>query len=181
MEPGLSDPDSDKAEDKIGRRANGIGDPQAGEVIASFDKPVGNVGDEQEGHDREDPLMAGVVIAFETVVFADLIGEEERTQEVEQNCVDGDEEINGEGPLAYLDEVEFPPPEMDQVQEEEEHPDEMDPIDSEPPGMLDDERYSFKQVGHTEAHDHSKEHSDVKVKIHRRHTVQNCQPTLAAC
>jgi hypothetical protein len=41
--------------------------------------------------------------------------------------------------------------------------------------MLDDERNPFKQVGHAEAHDHSKEHSDVKVKIHRRHTIRKMQ------
>jgi hypothetical protein len=119
--------------------------------------------------------VTGVVIAFETVVLPDLVRKEERTQKVEQNCVDGDEEINGEGPLTNLHEVEFPPPEMDQVQEEEKYPDQVHPIDSESLGMLDDERNPFKQVGHAEAHDHSKEHSDVKVKIHRRHTIRKMQ------
>jgi hypothetical protein len=64
---------------------------------------------------------------------------------------------------------------MDQVQEEEKYPDQVHPIDSESLGMLDDERNPFKQVGHAEAHDHSKEHSDVKVKIHRRHTIRKMQ------
>jgi hypothetical protein len=171
VEPRLLNPDGEKTQEYECCGTNRIGQPKPDEVVAAFDESVDNVGNKQQSHEREDPFMPRVVIAFESVVFADLFRKEECAQKVKQNRIKRYEEIDGEGPFTNSDKVELPPPEMDQVKKEKQNPDEMHPVNPVPLGMLNDESNSFEQMGHAQAHDHPEKHSYVKVEIHVRFQV----------
>jgi hypothetical protein len=133
------------------------------EVGGPLEQGVYDVGDEESGHKGEDPLTAGVEIAFESVIFADLFGEEQSAEQIEDNGVERDEEVKGKGPLADAGQIEFPPPEVNEIKKEEQHPDQVNPVHPEPLGMLDDAGHALEKMSHTQAHDHPEEHFDVKV------------------
>jgi hypothetical protein len=52
---------------------------------------------------------------------------------------------------------------VNEVEKEKYHPDQMDPVDSVSLRVLNDVGETAEQVSHTQAHDHSEEHPDVKI------------------
>ena len=76
----------------------------------------------------EDPVGSAVEVAGVVFVFGDRVGKEEDAEEVDKDGVEGDEEIEGEGPLDGA-KGELPPPEVDGEDEQKEGPEKMNPVD----------------------------------------------------
>jgi hypothetical protein len=70
------------------RRADVVGESQLVEVGSALEERVDDIGDKQGCHERENPLAAGVVVPFESVVFTDLLGEKQRAKQIKQNGVE---------------------------------------------------------------------------------------------
>jgi hypothetical protein len=118
MEPRTLDPNSEQTKEKKDGRADVVGESQLVEVGSALEERVDDIGDKQGCHEREYPLAAGVVVPLESVVFTDLLGEKQGAKQIQQNGVERNEEVKRKGPLADAGEIEFPPPEVNEIEEE---------------------------------------------------------------
>jgi hypothetical protein len=115
VEAFVSDFDRRGAEQEAGDGAGVVKRTEGVEIITAFDERVGEVGEEQKGHESEDPAATGVEIIFEAGVVGHFFGEKEHAEKEKKNGVEGDEEIKREGPDVDVGETKFPPPEVNQL------------------------------------------------------------------
>src|SRR5262249_24739974 len=132
-----------------------------------------------------DEIVAVAVVAF------DVGGEQQRRLEKEHRGVDDHEQVEHERPMRDLAEAELPPPESSDVEEDPDHPAEMDPgktLMTRPAQELGD---AVQQAGHAQAEQDGDQHPDVEIEIdldvsyrriiepwHRR-TFFNCRLSAA--
>jgi len=134
-------------------------------IGGAFDGCVHEVKRKDDDHEREEPFASVVEVVAEAFVLVDLIGKEQRADKVKQGGIDGEEEVEREGPLRDAFERKLPPPEVDEIKEKEQRPDEVNPVDWELLGVLDDARHAAEQLSDGESKDHAEQDFDVKVDV----------------
>jgi hypothetical protein len=103
------------AEQETGDGASVIERAEGVEIVAAFDEGVGEIGEEEKSHESEDPTAARIKIIPEAGVVGHFLGEEEHAEKEKKNGVEGDEEVQREGPDVDVGETKFPPPEVNQL------------------------------------------------------------------
>lgn len=98
-------------------------------LCRTLDEGNDEVEREEGGEEAEEPGAAILEVVAEAVVLVDLVGIEERADEIEKGGVDGEEKVKREGPLRDASEGELPPPKVDEIEDEKERPGEMNPVD----------------------------------------------------
>jgi len=148
---------------------NNVADVSHGSELSAiggaFDSGIDEVKREDDDHEGEEPFAAVVEVVAESLVLINLIGKEERADEVEECGIDGKKKVEREGPLRDSLKRELPPPEVDKIKEEEQGPDEVHPVDGKFPGVLDDAGHAAEQLSDGESKDHAEQNFDVKVDV----------------
>jgi hypothetical protein len=143
----------DEADDQVCHEADGIFDSEGVQVGGAFEGGVDDVGDERGGEKAEEPSATGEKVIFVAGVVKQVGGKEEGAERVEEDCVKGYEEIDGEGPLRDEGETELPPPEVDYRQKERDCPSEMEEGDFGSTRMLNEASESVEEGRDAKADD----------------------------
>ena len=122
-------------------------------ISSTLDESVGKIRHKQNGHQAENPLSAGIEILLEAVIIRHLFREQQHTQQILNHRIHGDKEIEREGPLWNHLQTIFLPPEMNQVEKNEEGPQQVHPIHLVFLRMLYHARYSTQQSRYTKTKD----------------------------
>jgi hypothetical protein len=143
----------DEADDQVCHEADGIFDSEGVQVGGAFEGGVDDVGDEGGGEKAEEPSAAREEVVFVARVVKQVGRKEEGAERVEEDCVKGYEEIDGEGPLRDEGETELPPPEVDYRQKERDCPSEMEEGDFGSTRMLNEASESVEEGRDAKADD----------------------------
>jgi hypothetical protein len=137
----------DEADDQICNDADGVLDAEGVEVGAALEAGVDDVGDEGGGEKAEEPFATGEEVVLVAGIVEEVGGKEQSAQRVEEDCVEGDEEIDGEGPLRDEGQPKFPPPEVDYRKEKRGRPAKVEEGDFRAAGVLNEAGESVQQGG----------------------------------
>lgn len=163
---------------RVARAAGGHGDQAAGdvqqvahhvlraeavEIGRALDPGVQEVHHEHQRQQAEEPLPPLVVVVAVVGVVVQALREDQRAQQVQQQCEQGHEEVQVEVPLHQVRKPVLPPPKPDQVRKHEERPQQVHAVDLVAAGPLDDAGEVAQQVGQPQAHDHAHQHPHMQV------------------
>jgi hypothetical protein len=84
------------------------------------------------------------------VVTKQVIRKQERTQKHKYARVEDHEHIDRERPLVQFRQPEFPPPELNYVQQNEQHPCQVNRVDGYSIGVLNEPRQSGEEPGNAQ-------------------------------
>src|SRR6185437_4783367 len=119
--------DRDQAERDEDRAAHEVFRPERDEMRRTLEPGVREIQHEDGCQHAEEPMPTRQEIIAEALVFADVLREQQRAQQVKQHAVQDQEQLDQEVPLRDAAEFELEPPEMHQVQEHRQHPQQVHP------------------------------------------------------
>ena len=150
---------------QIGDDPDGVFDAEGVQVRRALEAGVDDVGEGSGGEKAEEPFAPREKVILVAGVVFEVGREEQRAEEVEENGVEDDEEIAGEGPCLNHRQAELPPPEMNDPKQERCGPSEVKDGDSLAAGMLHEPGESAKQRRDAEADDDGDDDANVEVKV----------------
>src|SRR6185312_1242443 len=162
MELAVADEHGGDAEQDIERRAHQILRAIALEMRHALQQRVHEIEDEGERQQPEEPLSARQEILFVTTIFVDVVGEQQRAQEIQEDRITDEEEIDLIGPVGDPLQPELPPPEMAERDQHEQHPAEMHPVHALALRMLHEARRTREQPGDAEPERDAHDDADVR-------------------
>jgi hypothetical protein len=166
MESRIFDLTGGEAENDKGAGAEIVGDAEVLKVVRAFEDRVEDVAAKDRAEKAEDPGASGVEVMTNIGVVSERFRIEDRAEKVKEDDVEADEEVVREGPLRDVFEAEFPPPGVDEIEEEEECPEDVYPVDFFETWMFDEAGDTLEQMGETEAEENADEDFYVAVEFH---------------
>lgn len=134
------------AHDDEERVADRIFPAERAHVGGAFQRGVPEVDDEAETKYTEEPLAARHEILFETGIFRHVIRKKQAAQEKDVYGVANKHGVDFEHPLMHVNQPKLPPPEVNEMQQDGENPQDVRREDFHLFRMLHETRESIEQA-----------------------------------
>jgi hypothetical protein len=117
MKYAVAHPDGDQTEQGMYPVAYRVNVLKAGSILFSLQKGIGYIHHKTQCQYSKKPIFPGIIIIFKILVILHIIRKEERTKQIENQDIANNKKIGAKGPNMQIVKLIFPPPKVEQQQE----------------------------------------------------------------